>query len=116
MFESIIPVSGAKGWHVFVPTLATVPSTQFDKDEEVELGSAARDTGSGDGGSSTMVGHGANMDVDRHNDFTTPFSKQKHTSFDDVESFTSGSPGPPNTASSLSLQPPRKEMSLTSGW
>ena len=89
MFKSIIPVSGAKGWHVVEPTLATTPSTQFDEDEEAELGLAARDTSSGNGGSSTMVGHDVNMDIDRHNDFTTPFSKWKHTSFDDVDSFTS---------------------------
>ena len=114
MFELIILVSGMKGWHVFVPTLATTPLTQFDEDEEAELGSA-RDTSSGDRGSSTMVGHGANMDIDRHDDFTTPFSKWKHISFNDADSFTSGSPGPLNTTSSLSLQPLRKKTSLTSG-
>ena len=75
-FESIIPVSGAKGRHVFVPTLATAPSTQFDEDEEAELGSTARGTSSVNGGSSTMVGHGADMNVDRHDDFTTPFSNE----------------------------------------
>ena len=114
-FKSIIPVSGAKGRHVFVPTLATAPLTQFDEDEEAELGSTARGTSSVNGGSSTMVGHGADMDIDRRDDFTTPFSKRKHTSFDDADSFTSGSPGLPNTASSLSLQPARKKTSLTSG-
>ena len=54
IFESIIPVSSAKEQHVFVPTLATAPSTQFDNDEEAELGSTGRDMSSGSGGSNII--------------------------------------------------------------
>jgi len=108
-------VSGAKGRHVFAPTLATAPSTQFDE-EEAELGSTGKGTSSGGGGSSTMVSHGANMDVDMGEELLIPFSKRKLASLDDdTDSYLSGSPGPPNTASSTSMQPMKKKTPSTSG-
>src|SRR6267154_3082957 len=80
-FESIIPVSGAKGRHAFVPTLATAPSTRFDEGEDVELESTGMGTGSAGEGSSTIVDHGTDMDVDIGEDRTIAFSKRQ-ASFD----------------------------------
>jgi hypothetical protein len=112
-FESIIPVSGAKGRHVFTPTLATAPSTQFDEDEEVELGSTGMGISSGGGESSTIVSHGAGMDVDTEDPIS--FSKRKASLDNDMDSYISGSSGPPDTASSTSMRPAKKKTSLTSG-
>ena len=108
-------MSGAKGRHVFAPTLATAPSTQFDE-EEAELESTGKATSSGGGGSSTLVGHGANMDVNMGEEPINPFSKWKLALLDDdTDSYASGSAGPPNSASSASLQPAKKKTPSTSG-
>jgi len=109
-FESIIPVSGTKGLHVFVPTLATAPLTKFDEDEEVELKSTGRGTSSAGEGSSTIVDHGTNMNVDIGKDHTIAFLKWKASSDNDVDSHASGSFGPSNTAfSATSALPVSKE-------
>jgi len=115
-FESIIPISGAKGKHVFAPTLATTPSTAFDDDEEVEFSSTGRGIGGGEG-SNTVVGHGTDMDVDKGGDFINETNiKWKYTTIDDdATSLATDATGPPPSVSSASLEPTRKKASLTSG-
>jgi hypothetical protein len=115
----LITVSGAKGKHVFAPTLATASSAEFDDDdgEEVELGSIVKGIGSGGEGSNLVVDHGADMDIDQGGDFVNETNvKQKYTTIkDDATSLTTDATGPPPSVSSTSLGPARKKTSLTSG-
>ena len=118
-FESIIPVSGAKGKHVFAPTLATVSSAEFDDDngKEVELGSIVKGIGSGGEGSNSVLDHGANIDIDQGGDFVNKMNvKRKYPTIkDDATSLTTDATGLPPSVSSTSLGPARKKTSLTLG-
>jgi hypothetical protein len=114
-FESIIPVSGAKGRHVFAATHAAPPPSKTGEEEKIERERGLELSAKPGEGSGIKAGDETAMDVDEVVDIsddvpTSSSTKRKHKTLDDNSISPNSSPSFDNI-SSQSIEPPKKKSS-----